>query len=448
MGDLSPFIPQQSAVVDAIYALHKAHGDEEKPRRYLGASIIGHECDRALWFAFRQCVGPYFDANLDDDEAPDSGVSGRMYRLFQTGQLAEARFAHELKAIGCEVITADEKGEQFGVEAIGGHFKGHMDGVARGVPDAPKTWHVCEFKTFNDARFKELKKMGVKVAKPLHYAQMQVYMGLGKMDRALYLAVNKNDDSLYSERIEYSATAFKGLMARAERIIKAQQPPDRFAKRQDDFRCRFCDAKKICWGAGETALPISAKTCRTCCHATPEMDAAYGRWSCRLKREMKPCENHLIIPGILTFCEPVDAGADWIEFKNTADGALWRHGANREEGHYSTDELIETPGPIVGSPALRIAKDKMGGVVSRVDIPELSLIERYPPKDCELIWESEISDDHDPEKIPSALSQHCSGLNDTDKYEDEKVIAVEYGGQFLLVMYKTDNYAAIWRGKE
>jgi hypothetical protein len=80
----------------------------------------------------------------------------------------------------------------------------------------------------------------------------------------------------------------------------------------------------------------------------------WARWSCaRHQRDITPEEQqeacvsaHLVIPGLLSpFAEPVDAGDDWIEFKNLKDGATWRHGS--EAGMWTTAELTRTPGPLV-----------------------------------------------------------------------------------------------------
>ena len=116
MGNLSEYIPTDSQTVEAIYAHHKAKGDAEGDRGYLGASIIGHQCGRNLWYGFRHCGQESFD--------------GRMYRLFETGDLAEDRFLAELKAIGCEVYGTDpQTGRQFGFTALAGHFGGHMESL-------------------------------------------------------------------------------------------------------------------------------------------------------------------------------------------------------------------------------------------------------------------------------------------------------------------------------
>ena len=90
MANLKQF--QGKTTVDLIYEYHKKRGDSQPPRGYLGASIIGHECERYLWYCFRQACLPNF--------------SGRMHRLFETGDLAEARFTEELRAIGCIRLRA------------------------------------------------------------------------------------------------------------------------------------------------------------------------------------------------------------------------------------------------------------------------------------------------------------------------------------------------------
>lgn len=54
-----------------------------------------------------------------------------------------------------------ETGRQFRVEAHGGHFGGSLDAVALGPLEAPKTWHVVEFKTHSAKSFAELVAKGV-----------------------------------------------------------------------------------------------------------------------------------------------------------------------------------------------------------------------------------------------------------------------------------------------
>jgi hypothetical protein len=434
MGNISAVAPQESLTVQKIYEWHKERGDKQESRGYLGASQLGKECERYLWYCFRVLGGK-------------SSFEGRMYRLFETGNLAEKRFCDELRGIGCEVHETGDDGKQIAVHALGGHLSGHMDGVALGIPEAPKTWHVLEFKTHNAKSWEKLRSVGVKSSKPEHYAQMMVYMGLADLTRALYLAVNKDTDELHAERIEFNAKEFKVLLSKAERIIRANEPPPRISTRPDDFRCKFCDAYNMCWSHGEQAVMLPCKSCRSCCHITPEIDKdeTWARWSCKkrgditLLEQLAACDAHLLLPSFITFAEPVDAGDDWIEFKNK-DGDTWRHGKGGD-GSWTTEELIKTPAIMVGKRIIEQAKKEFGGTVKSAEDGRRPLVERYPPEFSALEWEGK------PKDLAAGLEKRFPGLSKTeptDRYADEAIEAIEYNGDVLTVVYKGDDYAAVW----
>jgi len=325
MPDIADSIPKTSATTEAIYRLYETRRAAEPDRAYLGASIIGAECDRFLWLAFR---GAFRQKH-----------PGRILRLFDTGKREEARIIEELRGIGVQVEGEDP---QIDIQACGGHFRGHLDGMGLGIPEAPKTWHVLEFKTHNSKSFAKLEKEGVQKSKPMHYAQMQVYMGCTATTRALYVAVCKDTDDIYTERVRYDMDEFARIMRRAQDIIDAITPPPRCATRSDDFRCKFCDAAEVCWPAKGT-VPLPCQSCRTCCHATPETgEDMAGQWTCAKGFPMEAgdtCRAHLLIPDLVAWAEVVDAGADWIRFKNREGGEEWVHGAR--EGAVPTAKLIQ-----------------------------------------------------------------------------------------------------------
>lgn len=283
-------VPQPAhQVVQAIYGLYEqreAAGGGH--RAHLGASVIGHPCERHLWLLFRWAGREAFD--------------GRMLRLFEAGRQFEPRIVAELRSVGVQVHEADQAtGAQFRVSAHGGHFGGSLDGAALGLPEAPKTWHVLEFKTHGDKSFAELLAKGVREAKPMHWAQMQVYMGLTGMDRAMYLAENKNTSALYQERVPADAEAFADLLSRAERVIKAAEPPARLSADPAWYQCKLCCFHAQCHGAEAPEV-----NCRTCAHATPELDGDAGRWSCAQHRldisdqvQRQACDGHRYIPILL-----------------------------------------------------------------------------------------------------------------------------------------------------
>jgi len=149
MADLpSPPTPTLTAI-HATYEARQGDGF----RDHLGASIIGKSCARALWYDFRW-VTP-------------ARHSGRILRLFETGQMEEDRLVRDLRATGATVLDVDpDTGRQFRVKAQGGHFGGSLDGVALGLLEAPKTWHVLEFKTHSVKSFAELTAKGVAWCSP------------------------------------------------------------------------------------------------------------------------------------------------------------------------------------------------------------------------------------------------------------------------------------------
>lgn len=318
-------LPEPAHTTSAlIYQAYEQDADDGN-RPHLGASLIGHACERYLWLTFRW-VGT-------------KKHSGRMLRLFETGQLEEARLIANLRRIGVEVHDVQPDGRQWRVSALGGHFSGSMDGACVGLPEAPKTWHVLEFKTHNEKSFNTLTKDGVLKAKPQHYAQMQTYMGLTGMERAMYMAVNKNTDEIYTERVDFDPVEFAKLMARAERVINAAEPPLRCSNDPSWWLCKMCDFYGHCHGDDAPAV-----NCRTCAHSTPETDGD-GRWTCRhleteigllVQRESHQCSSHRYIPILL---ERFATQKDYVNGDVVYDSATGPFANGEGMGSFSSVEI-------------------------------------------------------------------------------------------------------------
>lgn len=247
-------------------------------RPYLGISGIGNKCARALWYGFR-IVGV-------------QKITQRQHRLFQRGHREEAIIQADFKRIGIHYHS-----DQKEVVTGHGHIRGHIDDILENVPDAPKTPHLGEYKTHNDKSFKDLKKKGMKASKPTHYAQMVCYMDALKLKRGLYVAVNKNDDSRYYERISADPDKAKELIKRGVGIISSEFPPEKIGN-STWFECKWCNYSEICH-YGETPL----KNCRTCKYADIEEK---GKWSCSgLKIELSfgqqklGCNRHKYMEGLI-----------------------------------------------------------------------------------------------------------------------------------------------------
>ena len=288
---------------------------EQKQRRDLHPRLSASQhddCERKLWDAFRGLFPPeIFD--------------GRKLSIFETGEVWEARLIERLKAAGIQVQEVDPAtGEQWRVVFAAGHGSGRLDGILMNVPEAPKTEHVFEAKSHNDRSFKELLKKGVQEGKPAHYAQMQSYMHLLHLTRALYLAVNKNDDSLFAARIEYDAGEAIRLMTKAERIVTSDRRP----------ACS-CPSYflKAGYGCSVNDGHMPARTCRSCMFSTAHLDGD-ARWSCeRHKRDLcldeqrAGCPQHAFNPTTVPG-EQVDY--DEVRERVTYrmnDGSVWVDGA-------------------------------------------------------------------------------------------------------------------------
>lgn len=312
--------PTETATVAAIYEAYEAQR-HEKDRPYLGMSGFGTECDRALFYGWRKAH-------------PPEALDGRRIRLFETGHLEEDRIVDNLRAAGIMVDSVDPAtGRQWAVSNLGGHLRGHLDGQAMRVPEAPNTRHVFEAKTHNEKSFKALLKDGVEASKPGHFAQMQFYMHHTGLTRALYVAVNKNDDAVYSERVRYDPLAATRLLLRAERVLRAEDPPPRLHEdptAQAAYVCGWCPSRAVCHEG-----QFARVHCRTCLHATPVIDEGDGgRWICErfgldltFDEQMRGCEFHLFLPGLVPAAQvDADEAAGTVTYE-FADGTTWVDGA-------------------------------------------------------------------------------------------------------------------------
>lgn len=355
-----------NALIAAIYKSYSAANAAEGRRAHLGASEIGKECRRELWYGFRWAFVEDFGRASDGEEFELDGDAGRMCRLFQRGHREEAYFVDDLRAVGADVQTIDpDTGRQFGFKDHGGHFAGSIDAQAASIPGMNADWALVECKTHNAKSFNDLRKHGVETSKPRHFAQCLVYCRKRGLARALYLAVCKNDDRLYAEVIElHEANAKKAdeLIAKAGKVIFAAEPPARAGKDASSWVCKFCPAIELCHG---TAMP--QVNCRTCAHSTPEPT---GGWSCAKWKAAIPtkaaqeagCDHHVFMPALLvnglTYVEGNEA-ANYAEYRDDA-GRVVRNGT-RAPGVVPSAEMAHVPMAMLGDAVLQESRDKFDG---------------------------------------------------------------------------------------
>ena len=249
------FNPRPS-VADRINALVDtaliAEREATPPRTYLGASRLGHACERALQFEF---------AGAPKDEGAD--FRGQTLRIFEIGHQLEDLAIRWLRAAGIDIYTRKGNrpdGEQFGFSVAGGRIRGHVDGIIADAPAAlglhtPALW---ECKTMNAKNWRACVKDGVTVSKPVYAAQIAIYQaymehsvpGISSAP-ALFTAINKDTAELHHERVAFDAALAQRMSYRAVRILQATDAGDllpRIAASRDFFECRFCAHAGRCWG--------------------------------------------------------------------------------------------------------------------------------------------------------------------------------------------------------
>jgi len=283
-------------------------------RPHLGGSQIGHGCDRALWYQFRWAWSPQFD--------------GRQLRLFETGDREEGRIVANLRRAGVTVWDRDpETGKQIRFDECGGHFGLSLDGVGEGFEESSQP-HTLEFKTMNAKNFASIKKDGLQKSKPVYWAQCQIGMHLAGLERCYFIAVCKDTDDIYAERVKHDAAEGMQLVAKARRIVFAGEPPQRMNEDPAWWECKFCTYRGLCHHG---ALP--EVNCRTCAHSTPEKD---GTWSCVKNgaiddaAQRAGCRKHLFIPS-MTPWEVVDASSDHVEYMDADSGQVIVNNGNSAE---------------------------------------------------------------------------------------------------------------------
>lgn len=237
MADLS-FLEAIPGTVDAI---NRAHEAARQPRRRLGLSRAGHECPRYLWYRHHGHAG----------DQP----SGRVLRLFELGNVVENIIIGDLSMAGCLVYHQQREVvfTQDGVSLVG-----HIDGIVRGLVEAPETPHLFECKTANRARFNELEKLGSYADwSPVYGWQVQFYcLGLG-LKRAAVFVYCKDDSRLYMERIRLDKEATIERLQQVFAVITSEAPPDRLCPRADHYKAKFCPLHGECFQLAEAPEAVT-----------------------------------------------------------------------------------------------------------------------------------------------------------------------------------------------
>lgn len=321
MAQIPEPMHQTAGLIDAYH-----ESQQSPPRGHLGCSLLGHHCDRWLWLSFRWAVVEPFP--------------GRVLRLFRRGHNEERTIIADLRAIGVD-IRDTFNGRQRKVD-FGAHVSGSIDGIIeKGLPEAPKSRHIAEFKTHSKKSFDDLVKNGVEKAKWQHYVQMQVYMHGTDIKKGVYIAVCKDDDRLHVERVEYKKEVAEKAIERGRKITLAERMPPPISTDPTWYQCKFCPAHSFC----HEKAPTKLANCRTCAHATAMPDST---WRCERHNadgipedfQREGCDDHVLHPDLVPW--QFEGSEDGLHVTWDIDGRKILNGPNG----YKSREIVANPGAV------------------------------------------------------------------------------------------------------
>ena len=217
----------------------------EPRREYLGCSVLGGVCERAVQYETLAMMG----------KLPHTEFEPRIRRIFERGHDAEDRAAQWLRGAGFLLVTEDPSGNgQFAVEFLDGRVRGHADGLlllwsGEGICPIPLP-ALWECKCLGAKYWNKARKEHIKFSHPQYFAQMQLYMGGLRLDHGLITLINADTMELHHELVAFDQVTFAGLINRAERILAACDNHEllpRCATTEAELVCRMCRRSTTCW---------------------------------------------------------------------------------------------------------------------------------------------------------------------------------------------------------
>ncbi|MEY2908812.1 MAG: hypothetical protein RLZZ602_1335 [Pseudomonadota bacterium] len=258
-------------LIKAIDLGTKAHEQRER-RCYIGASNVGNPCHRYLQYSLRGY--------------PQTPFPPAVLRIFELGHTLENMVVEDLKKAGINVSEVAEDGKQWEYTWLGGHVRGHADGVIRS--DSGDHIAILEIKSMNDKKWNAFRTQGIRNSHPIYYAQMQLLMGLSGIHRAWMVAYNKNNSVYHHEEVGFDYHYFRALSHTALSVVRGSSAK-RISDNPQSFECRYCNYKPNCWPDGQAPLAVNVE-CQTCRHAKP---TGKRQWLCTLhgSRATGPCKD-------------------------------------------------------------------------------------------------------------------------------------------------------------
>jgi hypothetical protein len=199
--------------------------DDRKTRDYIGASTIGSDCLRQIWYEFK---------GFQATEVPT-----KTRRTWTVGRVLEGTILDWLTEAGIEIFrTWDDL-----VAKDMPYFRGHLDSVW--IKNG-KAYAILEVKTAKDASFVIFIKKGLKVWQPQYYAQIQTYMGMSGIHRAYIIVFNKDTSDISDELVLFDEAFYQKLQDKALMIANAHAAPPKINGSPLWYQCKMCKFHKVC----------------------------------------------------------------------------------------------------------------------------------------------------------------------------------------------------------
>ena len=235
----------RSALTDRInYLIDTATVSDNQDRKYLGASIVGHVCERHVQYHLMAARGQVLRKEFPK----------RILRIFDRGNLYEERARQWLNDAG---FIFGRGSNQKGFTDFGDQFAGHVDGIITGWKhpdvlcpvDLPALW---EHKCLGAKNWKKLETDKLKNYSSTYYVQTQIYMHYLGLKRCHFMATNADTMDIYHEIIPYVPVDALDALGKVSRVIQSTDAGELVPRCTQDksyYICKWCDFSSSCWGA-------------------------------------------------------------------------------------------------------------------------------------------------------------------------------------------------------
>lgn len=214
---------------------------KQERRAYVGASAIGHECERAIQFE-------YAGAPKESDFTPDT------LRRFDSGHMGEELARAWFIDAGFQLVQRNQRtGQRFRWTQLDDQASGEPDGVLIGGPPVIAYPALWEHKYVGSKTFREIAKNGLKKARPGYYAQTQINMAyLDLSENPAVFTVTCGDDGQQTHLlIPFDPEEAQKTSDKFVRVVKATQVGELLPRPFKDrtfFICKGCFFAERCWG--------------------------------------------------------------------------------------------------------------------------------------------------------------------------------------------------------